>query len=495
MAGEMVERAPTAHLERNSLGLKEIVLSGLVQVAPASSLMLTTALMAGLAGASVPLVMLIAMVGVAATGNALAQFSRIWPSSGSFVTFISRAIGPRAGLAVAVVALLGYIVAFAGIYLFAGQYIATEILHVHAAGAAKLIALGYGLVLLVPVIVGLQVGMRIAIAMYVFEFAVIAAVSIAILVQGGDHGLSSAPFSFRGSGLHGVASALALAVLAFVGFEAPAPLAEESENPRRNVPVAIIAGILISGLIFVVGSYAAVEAFPSAAKYAADAAPFTTAAARFIAPLAHVVTLLFVLSMSSSFIMANTETSRVIFNGAREGLWHPVIARVHERFRTPWVATLAFVLPSLAIAMLGTLAWDLETASGFLSTLGTLGVVVMYATTNLALIVLWFRERAAGRTRHVLLWLATPLVGIAVMVLLFWSNFQGGQPSPYSELPIGLGALVAIGLLYTAFLQLRRPQLARNAGSLVMGERVVAGSDPVEVELPLIDGLVPSAER
>jgi amino acid transporter len=51
-------------------------MSGLVQVAPASSQMLTTALMAGLAGASVPLVMLIAMAGVAATGNALAQFSR-----------------------------------------------------------------------------------------------------------------------------------------------------------------------------------------------------------------------------------------------------------------------------------------------------------------------------------------------------------------------------------------------------------------------------------
>jgi hypothetical protein len=58
-------------LKPNSIGKLEVIMSGLVQIAPASSVVLTTALMAGLAGSSVPLVFLIGMVGVLCTGNAL----------------------------------------------------------------------------------------------------------------------------------------------------------------------------------------------------------------------------------------------------------------------------------------------------------------------------------------------------------------------------------------------------------------------------------------
>jgi amino acid transporter len=90
---------PDQQLERNTLGLAEVVMAGLVQIAPAFSVAFTAALIAGIAGASVPFVFLLAMVGVLATGNSLAQFSRLWPSSGSFVTFISRALDPRVGVA------------------------------------------------------------------------------------------------------------------------------------------------------------------------------------------------------------------------------------------------------------------------------------------------------------------------------------------------------------------------------------------------------------
>jgi amino acid transporter len=462
---------PDQRLERNSLNMVEIVMSGLVQIAPASSLILVTALMAGLAGASVPLVLVLAMLGVAATGNALAQFSRIWPSSGSFITFISRAIDPRVGTAVAVTALAGYIVAFAGIYLFVSSFIISEVFKATPAdGNTLLIAVIYGGLILIPVILGVRIGIRLAIGMYLFEIAIVLLISFAILIQGGDNGLSADPFTFGDAGTKGVALAFALAVLAFVGFEAPAPLAEESENPRRNVPLAIMIGILVSGLIFLIGSYASIEAFPDAGAYAKDATPFTTAADRFISPLSGLITLLFLTSVSASFMVANTETSRVIFNGAREGLWHRQLAQVHERFKTPWLAVLAFVLPSLVIAAVAVLITDYATASGFLSTWGTLGIVLMYAVTNVALIVLWFKERAAGTTRHVVTWLLVPLLGVAVMCIPYWSSFQPDQASPFDKLPWYFAGLLAVGVIYTVVLQARKPEIARNAGALIMGE-------------------------
>ena len=472
------QRTDMPRLRANSISRLEVIMSGLVQIAPASSVVLTTALMAGLAGAAVPLVFLIAMVGVLCTGNALVQFTRLWPSSGSFVTYISRAVGPRAGLAVALVALLGYIIAFAGIYLFVGQFIVGEIFHSNSTSTATIVGIVYGLVVLIPVIVGVQVGIRAAILMYLVEVAIVVVISAAILIQGGDHGLTAEPFSFQGASLSGIAAAFALAILGFVGFEAPAPLAEESEDPRRNVPMGIFVGIIASGVLFVVASYAGIVAFPSATDYAASASPFTDATNRFIPLLGGVIDALFLTSVTASFIIANSQTSRVIFSGAREGLWPHRISAIHPRFHTPWLAALAFVLPSLVIAGL-TMALtrgDLGTISGFLSTYGTLGIIFMYAMTNVSLIVLFFRERKLGRQRPVLTWLVLPIVGVAVMAIPFWSNLKGGQDPPFDLLPWFFVALLIVAIAYTAWFGWRRPDLVKNAAALAMGE-APAGKD------------------
>lgn len=469
------QQQPVERLERNALGLPEIVMTGLAQMAPAFSVIFTAALIAAVAGSSVPLVFLLAMVGIAATGNSLAQFSRIWPSSGSFVTFISRAISPRIGLPVAVTALVGYIVAFAGVYLFVGSFITGEMIKSDARGLPQIMTILFGIFVIVPVILGLRVGIRVAIVMYAFEVVILIAFIVAVLVQGGDHGLPGGPFTFRDAGVKGVALGFALAVLAFVGFEAPAPLAEESENPRRNVPLAIMIGIFLTGSLYVAGSYAGVVAFADAGAFSGDAAPFTTAAEEFISPIATLVTWVLLTSVIGSYLGANTETARVIFSGAREGLWSRQLARVHPRYGTPWVAVLAFVVPSLVIGVGATAFTDIGTASGFLATYGTLGVIFMYAMTNIALVALWIRERRAGTTRPVLTWLVVPIIGVAVMALPYWSTFQPGQSSPYDKLPWLFPLLVALGVVYTVILQLTKPHLVNRAGSIVMGEYLPQG--------------------
>ncbi|MDX6513735.1 MAG: hypothetical protein QOE36_3239 [Gaiellaceae bacterium] len=481
--GSSAGTRPDEQLARNTLGLPEVVMAGLVQIAPAFSVAFTAALIAGLAGASVPLVFLLAMVGVAATGNSLAQFSRIWPSSGSFITFISRALDPRIGIAVAICALLGYIIAFAGIYIFVGSFIETEVFKSTAGGPVpQLITLLYGVLVILPVIVGVRVGIRAAILLYLFEVVILIIFTVAILVQGGRNGLSATPFTFDGS-LKGVALGLSLAMLGFLGFEAPVPLAEETKNPRRNVPLAVMISIFFTGILFVAASYAALSAFPNAAAFAGDASPFITAAKEYAGPISGLFTALLLASVTASYLAANTETARVVFAGAREGLWPRWIARVHQRFRTPWVAVIVFVAPSVLLGVFATAFTDIGTASGFLASYGALGVILMYAMTNVALIVLWFRERAKGTTRPVFTWLVVPAVGVAVMAVPFWANFQPNQPSPYNSLVWLVPVLLLVGAAYAIVLQVTRPRLAENAGSIVMGE-VLARDDALPEEAP-----------
>lgn len=462
----------TRTLRANSISPIEVIMSGLVQVAPASSVILTTALMAGLAGASVPLVFLLAMVGVLCTGNSLVQFSRIWPSSGSFVTYISRAVGPRTGLATAIIALLGYMIAYAGIYLFVGRFIATQLFRNESDLFAILCAVIFGLLVLIPVVVGVQVGLRLAVLLYVVEVAVVMVISVSIILQGGDHGLTAEPFSFEGTSFEAVAGAFSLAVLGFVGFEAPAPLAEESENPRRNVPIGIFVGIFVSGLIFVVASYAGIIAFSDSQAYANDPSPFTTATQNFIPLLGGVIEALFLSSIIASYIIANSQTARVIFSGARGGLWPRGLSRIHPRFKTPWLAALAFVLPSLGLAVVAALIspLDLATVSGFLSTWGTLGIILMYVMTNISLVSLWARERRRGTKRSVFGWVVVPAVGTAVMAIPIWSSLQGGQAAPFDLLVWFFVLMILIGIGYALWFSWRRPELIKNAAALAMGE-------------------------
>ncbi|HZU14718.1 MAG TPA: APC family permease [Chloroflexota bacterium] len=477
---QLVPRDET--LARNQVSLLGAIMAGSVQVAPAFNVMFTVGLIAGTVGAAVPLVMVLAGLGVLATGNSFSQFSRLWPSAGSFVTFISRSVGPRAALVVAVTAILGYIIAFSGVYVFVANYILTELFgSPHVSGLLQLVTILYGILVVVPVILGVRVGLRLAIALYVFEIVILAIFVVAVLVQGGIHGLSGTPFTTGGLGLKTVALGFALAFFAYGGFEAPAPLAEETQNPRRNVPVAVLTAIVISGIVYVLSAYALVEAFSTPAKLASDSAPVVTAAHKFVPFVAPIAVWLLLTSVTSSFLAANTETARVVFNAGREGLLPHGVARVQERFRTPWVAVIAFVAPSVIIGLISTAFTDPITASGFLGTYGSLGFIFMYLATNLALVVNWFRERNRGESHNPVTWILVPLIGALVLLIPFWGDFQPGQQSPYNLLPWLFAGLIALGIVYMLFVQVARPSLLARAGTIIMGED--AGTPDEEPEV------------
>jgi amino acid transporter len=469
-------------LRRGQLGLFGVIMPGLAQIAPAFNLFFTTGVMVGLAGASAPLIFLISMVGMCATASSLAQFAGVYPSAGSFITYITRAIGTRVATAIGVITLLGYIIAFGGIYIFVGQYLVQNVLgNPHVWGIIPIVTIAYGILVVAPVVVGLKFGVRITVALYLFEVVLLLALSLTILFRGGASGLSATPFHWPG-GSKDVLLAFSLAVLAFGGFEAAAPLAEETKDPRRTVPLAVLGAVVISGIIYVLGSYALVIAFGvgHAGALAADGNPFHTAAKVFLPFVAPLITWVFLSSVTSSYVAANTQTSRVIFAGARGGLWSRTLASVSPRFRTPAVAAVAFVAPSIIIGCVSTAFTDPGTASGFLGTYGILGVIIMYLVANLALIVEWARFRRRGISKNVWLWVVTPAIGIIILAIPVYGDLRPGQPSPYNILPWLTLALIAAGVLYALILGFVRPQALAQAPALLEGDESLA-TDPLPV--------------
>ena len=265
------------------------------------------------------------MVGMVATASSLAQFAGVYPSAGSFITYITRSIGTRVAVAIGVITILGYIIAFGGIYIFVGSYIVQNVFgDPNIWGITQLTTIVYGALVVAPVIVGLKFGVRITVVLYVFESLLLLAMSLTILIRGGAGGLVRTPFNWPTGHTSDILLAFSLAVLAFGGFEAAAPLAEETRNPRRTVPIAVIGAVVISGVIYVLEVIRARDralVSDTLARWPPDPNPFHTAAKAFIPFVAPLITWIFLSSVTSSYVEANTQTSRVIFAGARGGLW------------------------------------------------------------------------------------------------------------------------------------------------------------------------------
>ena len=461
----------TNQLGKGQIGLWGVLIPGLAQVAPAFNLFFTTGLMASLAGASVPLIFLISMVAVLATASSLAQFAGIYPSSGSFLTYIAKSIGAKTSTTVGVITMLGYTIAFGGIYIFVGSYIVQNVLgNPHFWGATQLVTILYGVLVTVPVIVGLKFGVRISYILYIFEAVLLVVLSLVFLAHGGPQGVSLTPFKWPGTS-KSTLLAFSLAILAFGGFEASAPLAEETRNPKKNVPIALLSTVVVSGVIYVLGSWALVTAFGPAhvSALASDPNPFHTAAAKYVSVLAPLITWIFLTSVTSSYVAANTQTARVIFGGARSGLWSRTLSKVSARFHTPANAVIAFVAPSIVIGVVSTAFTDPGTASGFLGTYGILGVIIMYIVTNVALIVHWARSDSALRAKKIFSQLIVPLFGVAILAIPVYGDLQPGQAAPYKYLPYLTVALILVGIVYTLVLNSLKPDVIRDAPRLLEG--------------------------
>ena len=455
-------------LRRNSLSLSQITASTLANIAPAMSFFFGFGVIVAGAGVGAPLTILTAMVVILFLTNTLAEFSRYRPSTGSFVTFIGMAFGPVAGAGASVFVVVGYCVAAASVVVISGGW----------AHSTLQLFLGIDipwqiLSLLATFIVGVLVARGISLsttwAAIFFYFELVLLIIGAIVMLIANHGaISLAPLlpSSISGGLRGVGLGFPLAVYLFIGWENSAMLAEETTDPRRNVPRALITGTLSIGILYIFLAFATETAFhDNAAAISASAIPFVDAFRASAAGLIIVAYLAGLTSIFSSLIGLTNAQARILFSSSREGLLPAFFGKIHPQHRTPHTAMWSFILVAFAIVVIFGWRTDPVTLFGETSTLGTIPVIITYLATNLALPVYMLkhhREDFSG-WRH----LVIPLLGTALMLFPLWGLVQPGQPAPFNLFPwLALGLLV-VSLIYGALLARRAPDLVQRIGSYV----------------------------
>jgi amino acid transporter len=475
-------KAPEApeRLNRGALGLVDISASTMANIGPAYSFYFGAGFLFLTAGVAAPLTIIVAGIAIALLGNTLSQFSRAHPSTGGFISYVGKTFGGTSAVTTALLCGAGYIIAISSVLAICGGYLSIVLQYYFNVDIPWVIfSVVFTAGAIVMIVRGVAVSTKLAGLFFGFEMLVLIVVSVAAIIKNGGH-LSAVPFepSHVTNGFSGLAAGFPLAVYLFIGWENSAALAEETGDPRRNVPRAVFLSIALMVVGYVLYSYATATGF----KYSVTALsgaeiPFINVSHDIASWLAFFAYIAGITSTLGVLISAVNSQARLIFNAGREGLLPRWLGRVHPQRRTPVNAIFAFIAIATAIILVWALLHLIGGDGGSMSalnffvessTMGTILVLVVYFLSNLALPFYYrrYRPQEFNALKHAVL----PVLGMIAIGVPVYYLCKPGQASPYDWFPYAALGVIVVSVAYAIWLSRRDPGLGDRVGSIVADE-------------------------
>jgi APA family basic amino acid/polyamine antiporter len=187
---------------------------------------------------------------------------------------------------------------------------------------------------------------------------------------------------FAPNGFAGVSSAAAIIFFAYIGFDAVSTAAEETRNPQRDMPIAMLASLVVCTVIYVLVAVVLTGMVPWSQLGTAEPLAYAFSA-RGLTWTAGIISAGAVFATTSVLVVFQLGQPRIFFSMARDGLLPPWAARVHPRYRTPHITTILtgiFVAVFAAIANINEVVELTNIGTLFAFVLVALGVLVLRRT-------------------------------------------------------------------------------------------------------------------
>tara|TARA_Y100000310_G_scaffold345398_2_gene464465 strand:- start:257 stop:1462 length:1206 start_codon:yes stop_codon:yes gene_type:complete len=205
---------------------------------------------------------------------------------------------------------------------------------------------------------------------------------VLIIIFGISH-IGSVNYLEMPNGFFGVFSSAALIFFAFLGFENIIKLSEETKNPQKTIPKAILLSIAITSVLYVLVAISAVSVVGWDAL-SQSVAPLALVAQTALGTLSGVVLAIIALfSTSNTILVSMLTSSRQVYGMAKEKGLPKVFASVHENTRTPWLA----IILVMVLAMLFSLIGEIETVASITN----LFLFITFGSVNLSLMILRYK--------------------------------------------------------------------------------------------------------
>jgi len=367
---------------RRSLSVWQAVGLSVALMAPSMAANINPQQTASAAGRAVPLAFLLSAVGVLLVAYGFVRLCQYYEHSGSVYAFVGATLGPRAGV-VSGIGLLGTYTFYAVVTSSAAGTLGTAFLTQVGIWPKR----GTSLLLIVE-------GATIALILLIT--AVIAVRLISGSAPGGQHFTLSVFTYTSDAGLSGVFLGAVFGFLSFAGFEAAATLGEETREPKRNIPKAILGTAIFGGAFFVVVTAIEMMAFGSDAGAFHDSASLLgdLSTSYVGAWVGDVITLGAAISAFGCCLACVVGGSRLLFALGRDAVGDRGIGKTSAQgapaIAATVVAGLAVLIVTVSAVFFGATASDTFAWSG---SIGTLILLVIYLLTTIGSILLVFVRR------------------------------------------------------------------------------------------------------
>ena len=436
---------PVVALNARSVGLGGVLMQAISQISPTLGIFYTIAFNTNQAGAAAPLTYLAAFIVCLALSVPLAGLARHLPSAGGLYTYISAGIGPKSGFITGWLYAVMAAIVPAALAAFTGDILEKELsmkLGLHIGWWV------YALVILAICVYfayrGLEISMRVMIFMCLFEMAVGLGLAVTGLMNPGPGGVNFAGFNpATVTGTSGFFIAVVLSIFAFTGFEGAATIGEESRNPQKIIPQAIIGSLVLIGAFYVFCAWGLQIGWGTdnlKALASSEAAPAFVLADRLWNGASFIVLIALVNSGLSVCIACTTSATRTLYGMAKTGALPAVLAQVHPVRRTPHVAVVVQTLIALVAVLGGGYALGPNDLFNVLGTAGTFVYIPIFIMMNIAAYRFFKYKRPAEFS--VLAHLVLPIFStLALLTIAYFSL------NPLPAYPIVLAPFIAAGYL------------------------------------------------
>ncbi|MBB5868866.1 amino acid transporter [Allocatelliglobosispora scoriae] len=464
----MAQRMANETALRRTLSTPKIVFLVVAAAAPMAAMVGTVPLAFAIGGGpAVPAAFAFAGLTLLCFSVGYAAMSRHIVNTGGFYTYMARGLGRPPAIAGGLVALIAYNAATIGL-VGAFGYFAALIGSLHgltlhwtvwaAIGTALMALLGYRQI---------EISARLLAILMICEVGILVLLDGAILGDLGGTALPSTSFDPDTFGVAGIGVALMFAFISFIGFESAAQYGEETRNPRRSVPLATYASVVIISVFYTATSWIAVGAVgPDQVSAVAGEQLGELFFGLSFTHLGETATtamqVLLCTSLFAGVLALHNAANRYLYVLGRERVLPGGLGAVHPRHGSPSRASVVQTL--LTVVVVGAFAVAGLDPYLNLSTsmvgLGTLGIVVLQAMAALSIIGFFRRHPERHWWRTVL----APLLGLAglvVTIVLLVGNYSlisGTDSAIVNGLPWLIVAVAAGGIAYARWMRAARPQ-------------------------------------
>src|SRR5919199_774850 len=372
------------HLREHSIGLPQVLFQSITHMAPGAAVAYSIYISVPFSQQALALSVLLALIACMCAATAIGQLAKLFPSAGGMYTYAARTLGPWAGFLVAWLFILFEPLVAPFLYLefgWAMSDVFENSVGWHYSGQWWIWVVLMTVIVFLLTYRDIRLSTTAGVILGAFEIVVFAALALWMLLSNaGDLNLQPFNPNHADGDWSGVFKGMVFAILAFIGFEAAAPLGEEAKHPRRTVPLAVVGSALAIGLFYILCSYAWVfgAGFDNFVKQATGADPWRNLGKVFWGTGWVVVFLAICNSIAANSNAAVNAATRVFYALARNGLAPRPLGRTHERFRTPHVAIIWMTAIALVISLAFGWKWGPLTGFAMIATIAVPVVIVVY---------------------------------------------------------------------------------------------------------------------